>query len=494
MNLYGSKARSMIWAIETIGFIWTFWSKNLRPAGHPYEGIKSFANCLASCSRVGQMKTGRLKFKPQRSQRPQRVCCLAVFEVFVVLFSRQAKQLQVLQHRVLNDLGEGPAGKILRGLPHRFAAYSRPRSHQDVAERYLDSLWIEHGYGTRFQGFQNLMRRRIRDVLLVSSPYDLYLFEEDGRFYELIENEYHVLNLSHSPALTRVSSGKEAVALVKEERRFDLIITTLHIEDMTPNTLASLVREAGIQIPVVLLVYDNRELKDLETHYDRSVFDRVFVWLGNFRLLVAIIKHLEDRMNVDHDTRFVGVQSVILIEDNARFYSGLLPIIYTEILNQSKRLLAEGINLSHKYLRTVARPKILLCQTYEEAWHYYSTYRGTFWALSRTSISSQRRARSARRAEFAEAVRSEHADLPILLQSLRPTMRPRPEFKGFVFAEGFAQPPAGAAPIHERVLQLRRVCFPDPGWKRGRKSRRPDNARGAACLRTRREHRLSRRT
>ena len=118
-----------------------------------------------------------------------------------------------------------------------------------MAEKHLDPLWIEHGYGTRFQGFQNLMRHRIRDVLLVSSLYDLYLFEEDGRFDELISNEYQSLNLSHSPELTRVSSGKEAIALAKEERRFDLILTTLHVEDMTAVRLAQLAREAGRRDP-----------------------------------------------------------------------------------------------------------------------------------------------------------------------------------------------------------------------------------------------------
>ena len=90
-----------------------------------------------------------------------------------------------------------------------------------MVEEHLDPLWIEHGYGTRFQGFQNLMRHRIRDVLLVSSLYDLYLFEEDGRFDELIRNEYKSLNLTHTPDFTRVSSGKEAIALAKEERRFE---------------------------------------------------------------------------------------------------------------------------------------------------------------------------------------------------------------------------------------------------------------------------------
>src|SRR5512137_2656624 len=106
------------------------------------------------------------------------------------------------------------------------------KSSFDEIRTTSDSLLVEHGYGNRFQGFQNLMRLRIRDVLLVSSLYDLYLFEEDGRLYELIRNEYQGFNLSHSPELTRVASGNEALALAQEHNRFDLIITTLHIDDM----------------------------------------------------------------------------------------------------------------------------------------------------------------------------------------------------------------------------------------------------------------------
>jgi CheY-like chemotaxis protein len=290
-----------------------------------------------------------------------------------------------------------------------------------VVEQYLDPLWIEHGYGTRFQGFQNLMRRRIRDVLLVSSLYDLYLFEEDGRLYELIRNEYQGLHLTHSPELTRVSSGKEAIALAREERRFDLIITTLHIEDMTALTLARMVRESGLDIPVILLAYDNRELKDLQTHHDTSVFDRVFIWQGDFRLIIGIVKHLEDRMNVDHDTRIVGVQSVILIEDNVRFYSSFLPIIYTEILNQSQRLISEGINLSHKYLRMRARPKILLCTNYEEAWEYYTRYEDFILGII-SDIDFPRNGVEDPRAglEFSRQVKARYPDIPILLQSMTP--------------------------------------------------------------------------
>jgi CheY-like chemotaxis protein len=279
-------------------------------------------------------------------------------------------------------------------------------------------LWVEHGYGTRFQGFQNLMRLRIRDVLIVSSLYDLYLFEEDGRLYELIRNEYQGLHLSHSPELTRVSSGKEAINLAKEEKRFDLIITTLHIEDMNAVKFAHMVRDEGLDIPIVLLAYDNRELNDLMMHGDTSVFNRVFVWLGDFRLIIASIKHMEDKLNVENDTRIAGVQSIILIEDNVRYYSSFLPQIYTEILKQSQRLISEGINLSHKYLRMRARPKILLCTTYEEAWDYFQRYEEyILGVISDVDFAHRGKPNTRAGIEFAKNVKLRQPDIPILLQS-----------------------------------------------------------------------------
>src|SRR3989339_227728 len=288
----------------------------------------------------------------------------------------------------------------------------------DEIRSNFDDLLVEHGYGNRFQGFQNLMRLRIRDVLLVSSLYDLYLFEEDGRLYELIRNEYQGLNLSHSPELTRVSSGYDAINLAKDEKRFDLIITTLHIEDMQALQFAKLVKESGLNIPVVLLAHDNKELNNLLFNYDTSVFDKIFVWQGDFRIIIAIIKFLEDRLNVDHDTRMVGVQSIIVIEDNVRYYSSFMPIIYTEILKQSQRLISEGINLTHKFLRMRARPKILLCSNYEEAWEYYQKYKEFLLGVI-SDIDFPREGVQDPEAgiRFAEEVKKDHSDVPILLLS-----------------------------------------------------------------------------
>src|SRR5512135_975700 len=142
----------------------------------------------------------------------------------------------------------------------------------------IDEVEIQDIYGSRVKSFQKLMRFKIRDILLVSSLYDEYLFEEDGRLYELIRQDFQALNLSQTPDITHVTSGAEAIHLALHERQFDLIIATLHIEGMHVMNFARMVREAGINVPIILLAYDNRERKELTTKYDTSVFERIFIW------------------------------------------------------------------------------------------------------------------------------------------------------------------------------------------------------------------------
>ncbi len=281
-----------------------------------------------------------------------------------------------------------------------------------------DTTWLDERFGARFRNFQNLMHRRVRDVLLVSSLYDLYLFEEDGRLYELLQAQNIGSTLTRIPELTRTSSGAEALARMTTSQSYDLVITTLHVEDMSVIEFLEKVRERHVQTPVVLLAFDNRELQDFIARHDLSIFDGVYVWQGDIRLILSIISQVEDKLNVAHDTESVGVQSIILVEDSVSYYSTFLPLIYQEILNQSYRLIQEGINLPHKFLRLRARPKILLCRNYEEAWNAYATYEEEVLGII-SDIDFPRNGIEDPLAgiRFAEAVRERHTDISILLQS-----------------------------------------------------------------------------
>ena len=109
-------------------------------------------------------------------------------------------------------------------------------------------------------------------------------------------------------------------------------------------------------------------------HEDLSVFEYVFCWLGNTDLLVSIIKLIEDKMNLEHDIKEVGVQMIMLVEDSIRFYSSVLPNLYKFVLKQSQEFATEALNEHQRTLRMRGRPKIVLARSYEEAMHLYETF------------------------------------------------------------------------------------------------------------------------
>ena len=269
--------------------------------------------------------------------------------------------------------------------------------------------------------FQHLMARRVENIILVSSTYDTFILQEDGQLGELLLGEFLDLNLHHTTGLTHTATGAEAIALAKAESRFNLIVTAVNLGDMDAVELAQAVREAGLDIPVILLAYDGGELAEFMTRHDTSDLERIFLWQGDTRVLLAITKYMEDKLNVAYDTGVAGVQAILLIEDNISYYSSFLPIIYTEIINHTQGLIAEGINMAHKILRMRARPKILLCATYEEAWEYFSAYQeDVLGVISDIEFPREGRSNPKAGAEFARTVKQAWPDIPILLQSSRP--------------------------------------------------------------------------
>lgn len=262
------------------------------------------------------------------------------------------------------------------------------------------------------------MRRRVGDILLVSSLYDAFILSADGQLDELMLNQFVELNLRQTPGIRHVSSGSEAVRLARDEPRFNLIIASMSAGDMDALTLAREVKAAELDVPVVLLAYDRQELTALLRRHDVSLLDRIFLWQGDVRLLLAIVNDVEDRWNVAHDTGELGVQAVLVIEDNIQYYSAFLPAIYGELLHQSHQVAPEGVNLSHKLLRVQSRPKILLCTTFEEAWYYFSTYEeNILGVISDIEFTRDGVLMADAGVAFAREVRARQPDVPIMLQS-----------------------------------------------------------------------------
>jgi CheY-like chemotaxis protein len=296
-----------------------------------------------------------------------------------------------------------------------------------IAEPILDAE-------ERFEGFENLMPFKVQKILLVSSLYDSFILREDGRLNELLIDESLELNLQQIPGITHVSSCAEALDLAKSNPQFNLIVTNLAVGDTDAADLARKVREAGLDVPVVVLGYDYREIKKFVARNAVTDIDRVFLWQGNARILIAIVKYVEDKRNVLHDTRAMGVPVLLVVEDNIRYYSSFLPVIYTELIKQSRNVIQEGINVAHKLVRMQARPKILLASNFEDAAQLVQQYRDYIFGLvSDVEFPWDGKLSPEAGFELARLVKSLTPDVPVVLQTSRTEFRPRAHAEGYSF-------------------------------------------------------------
>ena len=222
--------------------------------------------------------------------------------------------------------------------------------------------------------FANLMNKRIYNVLLIATKYDAFMLEDDGRVDEQIFNEYTSLSLRYPPRFTQVTTEEEALAELKN-RNFELIICMPNMDNRDIFAAATEIKVHYPNIPIVVLTPFSKEVSKRIANEDLSAIDYVFSWLGNSELLLAIIKLIEDKMNVPDDTASVGVQIILLVEDSVRFYSSALPHLYRFVLEQSQMFAKEALNDHQRTLRMRGRPKIKLARTYEEAVRIFDQYR-----------------------------------------------------------------------------------------------------------------------
>ena len=289
------------------------------------------------------------------------------------------------------------------------------------------SIGLTSRYGMRTEQFSALMKHRVLEILLVASHYDSFVLEEDGQLAEAVIEEYRNLdlNLRYAPRFTRAADAASAFTIL-EDRDFDMVITTPRLGDMEVEDFVRLLKDNHPELPVGLLVAHAWELPWLEDLRRSGTLDWSFLWQGNVQALLAMVKQVEDRLNAEYDILEGGVQAIILVEDEVRFYSAYLPHIYSQVTYQTNRLMSEGLNLSHRLLRIRARPKILLARTYEEAWAFYERFSGNLLGVI-TDLSFPHHGAVDGEAgiSIAEAIRATGDDVPILIQSMDQGVRER---------------------------------------------------------------------
>lgn len=265
--------------------------------------------------------------------------------------------------------------------------------------------------------FQNLMQQRIFNVLLVASPYDAFMMEEDGRIEEQLYFEYTALNLSSPPRVTRVTNAAEAVRILGDTH-FGLVIMMPGVDISETFDGAREIKKLHPLIPIVVLTPFSKEVSRRIADEDLTGIDYVFSWLGNVDLLLAIIKLIEDKMNADNDINVVGVQMIMLVEDSIRFYSSVLPQVYKNLLKQSYESSTEALNEHEQMLRMRGRPKVLMARNYEEALTLYERYgQNLLGVISDVSFMREGRKDPKAGLKFAAFLKERNRFLPIIIES-----------------------------------------------------------------------------
>lgn len=265
--------------------------------------------------------------------------------------------------------------------------------------------------------FQNLMQKRVFNVMLIASPYDAFMMEEDGRVEEQIYFEYTSLNLSSPPRVLQVSDYATAMERLSE-KHYDLIIAMPGVDISYTFANAKVIKDVYPDTPFVVLTPFSREVSRRLANEDFSGVDYVFSWLGNVDLLLAIIKLLEDKLNADNDINGVGVQLILLVEDSVRFYSSILPTLYKFLLRQSRIFSTEALNEHEQMMRMRGRPKVMLARDYEEAMELYNRYEKNILGVI-SDVSFKRGGEKSQKAgiELAHELRKRDPYLPIIIES-----------------------------------------------------------------------------
>ena len=283
--------------------------------------------------------------------------------------------------------------------------------------------------------FVNLMTKRIFNVLIIANPYDAFMMEDDGRVDEKIFNEYVELGLRYPPTFTQVSTTEDAAAALAATD-IDLVICMPGNADNDAFTVARDVKAHAPHIPCVVLTPFSHGITRRMEHEDLSIFDYVFCWLGDTNIILSIIKLLEDRMNIEHDIQEAGVQVILLVEDNIRFYSGILPNLYSYILQQSQRFSTEALNPHAAAQRKRGRPKVVLARNYEEAITMYNKYENNILGV----ISDARFPREGVKDPEAglrllRTIRQRNEYVPLIMQSAETENREKALAEGFKYVD-----------------------------------------------------------
>jgi hypothetical protein len=292
---------------------------------------------------------------------------------------------------------------------------------KNTSSRKLLQKFLERHNADR-DVFHDLQPFKVKEILLVANLYDAYSIEGEGRFADHMLGEYHQMSLTSLPRVTGVSSEEEAFNRLKA-RHYDMVIIMIGVHKESPMVLCKKIKDKYPYLPTFLLLNNPGDIPFVRKQKSSGVpFDNYFVWTGESKVFFAMVNLLEDRVNVENDTKKGLIGVILIVEDSSEYYSRYLPMLYTLVMEQTRNLIEDvSTDELYKVLKLKTRPKILLASTWEESVTIYKRYRDNLLCVI-SDIRFPRNGEYHNTAgfELIQYIKSDLPNLPTVLQSSDP--------------------------------------------------------------------------
>lgn len=349
--------------------------------------------------------------------------CIEIYYLKAFPASYEGPFLEEERHLIINIANlitgflNGIKGKAIIKMSSPAEPRVKPTESVKYSRQLLQTFLNRSNYNRDI--YHDLMPFKVKEILLVANLYDAYSIEKEGRFSEHVLGEFYQLSLSTMPRITGVTAEDEVYEQL-EKKHYDLVIIMMGVDKQFPVEISQKIKERYSYIPVFLLLNSNTDIAVFDNSPEKLTWiDHIFVWNGDSKIFFAMINYLEDKINVENDTK-IGITRVILVvEDSPKYYSLYLPMLYNIVLEQTKHII-EDVTTDELYriLRLKARPKIMLASTYEEAMYVFNKYKDYILCLiSDVKFKKDGRLNPQAGIKLVQQMRKEIKDLPIMLQS-----------------------------------------------------------------------------
>ncbi len=266
--------------------------------------------------------------------------------------------------------------------------------------------------------YLDMMKFKVKEILFVATVYDAFILENEDDFFEHFMGEIYQYSLYSLPRITGVSSEQEALNLL-EHVSFDLVILMLGNDKDATITMSENIKKKHPAVPVYLIINKQGDTNYFVKNSSKlTSIDKTFVWHGDSKVFFAIVKSIEDNINVENDTEVGLVRVILLIEDMPSFYSRFLTYLYSIVFGQVQKNISHVINELDKISRIRSRPKILLATNYEEAIYLFNKYMDYILCVI-TDIEFEKEGvyNTTAGIEFTKYIKSQQNSLPVVISS-----------------------------------------------------------------------------